>query len=129
MNFPEIGPVHAPVIEISKNTGWVYQKSVCVPENLNFGKISGWVFQDLPIRVNNYSLVSNFRIQVLTEFILWNFPIFKITMSSFVIFTGVIRLPMMLTNLNSFYRTIWWFQTLFGCNFLQLKWLWLTRNW
>jgi len=34
MSFPEIGLWHA-------------------PENWNFGKISGWVFQNLPIRVNH----------------------------------------------------------------------------
>ena len=35
MSCPEIGLCHA-------------------PENWNFGKISGWVFQDLPIRANVY---------------------------------------------------------------------------
>ena len=30
MNFPEIVPTHAPEIEISKNTGWFFQKSVYV---------------------------------------------------------------------------------------------------
>ena len=77
--------------------------------------------------INNDSLVSDW---VLTDFFfLWNFPIFKITMTSFMIFTSVIRLTMMLTNLNSFYWTIWWFQTLFSFNILLLKWLWLTCNW
>ena len=37
-SFPEIGLCHA-------------------PENWNFGKISGWIFQDLPIRVKQLSLI------------------------------------------------------------------------
>ena len=53
MNFPEIGPAHAPEIEISKKYWMSFPEiGLChTPENWNFGKISGWVFQDMPIRV------------------------------------------------------------------------------
>ena len=40
MSFPEISPAHA-------------------PENWKFGKISGWVFQNLPIRVNEMDSLDN----------------------------------------------------------------------
>ena len=54
MNFPEIGLAHAPEIEISKKY-WMSFPEIRLyhtPENWNFGKFSGWVFQDLSIKVN-----------------------------------------------------------------------------
>ena len=53
MSFPEIGLAHAPEIEISKK--WTSSpgiQSVSCPRKLKFRKNSGWLFQDLPIRVN-----------------------------------------------------------------------------
>jgi len=53
MNFSEIGPAPAPETKISKKcwTSFPEIRLCHAPENWNFGKIFGWVFQDLPIRV------------------------------------------------------------------------------
>ena len=54
MNFPNIGPAQTQEIEISKKY-WTSLPEIRLchtPVNWNFGKISGWVFQDLPIRFN-----------------------------------------------------------------------------
>ena len=49
MNFQEIGPAYTSVIEISKKYWMSFPENrLChTPGNWNFGKISGWVFQDL----------------------------------------------------------------------------------
>ena len=58
INFPEIGPAHAPVIEISKKYWMSFPEiGLChAPENWDFVKTSGWIFQTLPIKVMNHNL-------------------------------------------------------------------------